>query len=63
MEFKLCNQVISILIDLSSNYSYVSPNIVEKCHLAKEVHVEPWLVQLKTRTKRKKKLLGEIVCV
>jgi len=29
MEGKLCDQVVSILIDLGSNYSYISPNLVE----------------------------------
>ena len=46
MEGKLCDQVISILIDPRSNYSYVSPNLVDKCGLSKELHVEYWLLQL-----------------
>jgi len=46
MEGKLCDQVISVLIDPQSNYSYVSPNLVDKCGLSKELHVESWLVQL-----------------
>lgn len=36
---KLCHQVISIFIDPRSNYSYVSPNLVDKCDLSKELHV------------------------
>ena len=53
MEGKLCDQVVSILIDYVSNYSYVSPGLVDKCALSKEVHVESWLVQFTTRTKKK----------
>ena len=44
MDGKLSDQVISILIDPRSNYSYVSPDFVDKCSLNKEVHVESWLV-------------------
>ena len=32
---KLCDKVFSILIDLGSNYSYVNPNLVDKCGLNK----------------------------
>jgi len=35
MEGKLCGQVVSILIGLGSNYSYVNPNLVDKCGLRK----------------------------
>jgi len=52
MDSKLYDQVISILIDLGSNYSYVSPDLMDKCGLNKELHVEPWLVQLATGTKK-----------
>jgi len=48
---KLCNQIVSILIDLGFNYSYINVEIVEKCNFAKEFHEEPRLVQLETRTK------------
>ena len=41
---KLCDQVISILIEPGSNYSYVSPKLVDKCGLSKEFHAESWLV-------------------
>ena len=37
-------QVVSILIDPRSNYSYVNPNLVEKCGLNKEVHAYSWIV-------------------
>jgi len=53
MEDKLCDQFISILIDPGSNYSYVSPNSVDKCVLSKELHVESWLVQLAIGTKKR----------
>lgn len=53
MEGKLCNQFVSILIDPSSNYKYVSKEIVEKCNLAHKLRVEKWLVQLAMGTKKK----------
>jgi len=46
MDGKLCDQAISILIDLGFNYSYVSPKLVDKCGLNKKFHAESWLVQL-----------------
>ena len=52
MEGKLCDQVISILIDTRYNYSYVSPDLVEKCGLSKELHAESWLMQLGTSTNK-----------
>lgn len=41
MEGKLHDQIISILIDPSSNYSYVNLELVDKCNLVKELHEEP----------------------
>ena len=41
------------MIDHGSNYSYVSPDLVDKCGLNKEVHVESCLVQLATGTKKR----------
>jgi len=41
---KLCDQVVSIFIDPRSNYSYVNPDLVDKCGLNKEVHAKSWLV-------------------
>lgn len=52
MDSKLCDQVISILIYLGSNYRYVSPNLVDMCGLNKELHSESWLVQLAIDTKK-----------
>ena len=49
---KLYDQVISIFIYPISNYSYVSPNLVDKCGLSKELHAESWLVQLAIGTKK-----------
>jgi len=43
MDGKLCDKVISILINRGSNYSYSSPDLV-KCGLSKELHAESWLV-------------------
>ena len=48
MDGKICDQVISIFIDPGSNYNYVSPDLVDKCGLSKELHGEYWLVQLVT---------------
>ena len=52
MDGKLCDQVISILIDLGSNYSYVNPDLVDKCGLNEELHVESWLGKLATCAKK-----------
>jgi len=51
MDGKLCDQLISMLIDLGSNYSYVSPKLVDTRGLSKELHVESWLVKLATGMK------------
>jgi hypothetical protein len=53
MEGMIANCLVSILIDPSSNLSYVAPQIVDKCKLQPVRHVKPWLVQLATGTKRK----------
>ena len=44
MEGKLYDQVFSILIETISNYSYVSPELVDKCILNKKLHEESCLV-------------------
>ena len=48
MDGKLCDKVISILIDPGANYSYVNLDMMDKCGLRKEVHADSWLVQLAT---------------
>jgi len=53
MDDKICNQVVSILIDLGSNYNYINPDLVDKCGLRKEVHEEYWLVELAIGTKKR----------
>eukprot|EP00253_Pinus_taeda_P019959 PITA_19959 len=53
MDGKFCDQFIPILIDHGSNYSYVSPDLVDNCGLSKELHAESWLVQLNTGTKKR----------
>ena len=52
MDSKLCGQVISIFFDPISNYSYVSPDLVDKYGLSKEMHVDSWLIHLATGTKK-----------
>ena len=53
IEGEILNTSISILIDLSACWSYVSPKIVDVCKLGKVKHDKPWLVQLATGTKWK----------
>jgi hypothetical protein len=53
MESMISNQLVSILIDLGSNLSYVAPKIVEKCKLEQLKHAKSWLVQRATGTKIK----------
>ena len=62
MEGKLCDRVSSILIDPGSNYIYININLVDKCAMRKEGHVESWVVQLATSTK-KCSSLGESLCI
>jgi hypothetical protein len=49
----ISNHLISILIDPVSNLSYVAPQTIDKCKLQLVIHVNPWLLQLATDTKRK----------
>jgi hypothetical protein len=58
MEGMIANHQISILIDLGSNLSYVAPHTIDKCKLQPIRHVNPWLLQLATGTKRK---LAEVI--
>jgi len=53
MDDKICDQVISILIDPGSNYRYVNADLVDKCGLSKELHAKSWLVQLAIGTKKR----------
>lgn len=53
MEGKFQEKVVSIFIDLGSNYIYTNPKILEKCKLDKELHQETSLVQLETQTRRR----------
>ena len=48
MEGMIANHLVSILNDLGSNLSYVSPQTIEKCKLKQVKHVRSWLVQLAT---------------
>lgn len=50
---KICDQVVSISIDPRSNYSYINPNLVDKCGLRKEIHARSWLVQLAIGIKKR----------
>jgi hypothetical protein len=52
MEGMISNHLVSILIDLGSNLSYVPTQTIEKCKLQQVKHVKSLLVQLATRTKR-----------
>jgi hypothetical protein len=52
MEGMISNHHVSILIDLGSNLSYVTPQTIEKCKLKQLKHTKSWLVQLATGTKR-----------
>jgi len=53
MDNKICDKVIYILIDPRSNYSYVSPDLVDNCGLIKEFHVGSWLIELDTGMKKR----------
>ena len=53
MDGNIFDPVISILIDPRSNYNYVSPNLVDKCGLSKELHAKSCLVQLAIGTKKR----------
>jgi hypothetical protein len=53
MEGTITNCLVSILIYLGSNLSYVDPQTFDKSKIQPVRHVNPWLVQLSTRTKRK----------
>ena len=50
---KIVEQSISILTDLGSTHSYITPRVVEICDFKKDKHRKPWLVQLATGNKRR----------
>ena len=49
----IIEQSISILIDLGSTHSYITPRVVDICGFKKVKHRKSWLVHLATGTKRK----------
>jgi hypothetical protein len=53
IEGRIFNHLVSVLIDPSSNLSYIAPRAVDKCKLQPQKQTKPWLVQLATGTKRK----------
>ena len=53
VEGKIVEQYVSVLIDLGSTHSYITPRIVEICAFKKLNHSKSWLVQLATRSKIK----------
>ena len=58
VEGNIIKQYVSILIHPGSTHNYITPKIIEICALKKLNHIESWLFQLATRTKRK---VSEIV--
>lgn len=53
LEGRIFDHPVSILIDQGVSLSYVSPGIVDECHLKHSKFKNPWLVQLATDAKRK----------
>jgi len=53
MEGKIYVQFVSILVDHGSNYSYVNPELMDKCGLRKDMHAESWLAYLATHTNKR----------
>ena len=49
----IVEQFVSILLDLGSTHSYITPRVVENCAFKKVKHRKSWLVLLATGTKRK----------
>ena len=50
---KIVDKSVSILTDLGSTHSYISPRVVEICAFKKVNHRKSWLVHLAIGTKRK----------
>jgi hypothetical protein len=44
IECMITNHLVSILIDPSSNLSYIAPKDVDKCKLQPHKNAKPWLV-------------------
>jgi hypothetical protein len=44
IEGMIFNHLVSVLIDLGSNFSYIAPRVVDKCKLQKQKKTKPWLV-------------------
>jgi hypothetical protein len=53
IEGMISNHLVSVLIDPSSNLSYMAPKVVDKYKLQPKKHTKPWLVQLATGTRRR----------
>ena len=53
IEGTISNWDLSILIDPWATLSYITPKIMENCHLTKVSHAKPWSVQLAIGAKRK----------
>ena len=53
MDGNICDQFISILINPRSKYSYVNPDLVNKCGLGKELYENYLLVPLALGTKER----------
>ena len=49
----ISNQNLSILINRGATLSYITPKMMENCHLTKVRHARPWLVQLAIGAKKK----------
>jgi len=63
MDNKLCDQVVSIFIDPGSNYSYVSPDLVDKCGLNKKSACRILVSAVGYKYKEESVSLGESLCI
>jgi len=55
MKGMIHNHPISVMIDPSSNFNYISPKISEWCVFQSTTHDRLWLVQLATGTQKRVK--------
>ena len=53
VEVNIDKKSLSILIDLGSNHSYVTPKLGKSCSFGKMMHNKSWIVKLSTGTKMK----------